>query len=424
MNVNAKRLFAFGTLIAFIIVLFYIFPVNNASSHIIATVKKGPFSGIVHSSGQLQAENSVSILAPAELSAQHIRLDDIKITSLIEEGTAVDSGDFVATLDHAAVESIRKTAQENLDKALGELEDAKVDTGINLSNLRDDLLDAHVILEEKMLIAEQSIYESPSVQRQAKLEVERAKRSLDQKQRSYTLKVKQEAHKVFRVSDKYRREQNKIQNINQLFQALEIKAPSAGIVIYSYNRMGQKIKVGSKISRYSPQIAELPDLRTMISTTFINEIDISKIKVGQQVKVGVDAFPAKQLDGEVISVANIGNIIPGGDAKVFEVRIRINGYDKQLKPGMTSSNQITTQTFENVTYIPIEAVFVDNDISYVYLDSKTSFVKQEIKISDENDNYCVVNQGLNEGQRILLNHPEKADKLKFKLLPETNATAN
>jgi HlyD family secretion protein len=61
----------------------------------------------------------------------------------------------------------------------------------------------------------------------------------------------------------------------------------------------------------------------MISVTYVNEIDISKVRPGQKVTLGIDAFPEKQLEGEVIAVANIGQALPRSDAKVFEVRIRV-----------------------------------------------------------------------------------------------------
>ena len=53
-------------------------------------------------------------------------------------------------------------------------------------------------------------------------------------------------------------------------------------------------------------VATLPNLSKMISKTYINEIDISKVKIGQRVEIGVDAFPEKKFTGEVTEVANIG----------------------------------------------------------------------------------------------------------------------
>jgi multidrug resistance efflux pump len=177
----------------------------------------------------------------------------------------VDSGSYVATLDHAAVEELKTKADDELETALNAYEDAKIDTNLNLSTLRDELLNADVDLEEKKLILEQSVYESPAVKRQSKLDVERSLRDLEQKKRNYTLKQKQDEYKVYRAYEKVKTKQNKVDDINKLFKVLDVKAPKPGLVIYSFDRFGKKIKAGSTISRWRPKIAELPDRSSMIS---------------------------------------------------------------------------------------------------------------------------------------------------------------
>lgn len=103
------------------------------------------------STGQLLAENSTFIEVPKELSSRNINIFEIQITELVEEGTVVQQGDFVASLDHSTVEELLTNAEENLKKALQSLEDARIDTNINMSNLRDGLLNAKVEVEEKSL---------------------------------------------------------------------------------------------------------------------------------------------------------------------------------------------------------------------------------------------------------------------------------
>lgn len=387
-------------------VLYFIFLRSTpyAEAAIKIDVKKGDFQSLVYSTGQLQAQNSVSINVPIELSARSINIYEIKVSKLIEEGTVVDSGGYVASLDHSAVEEKMSEAQTSLTEMMEAYEDAKIDTNINLSNLRDELVSAKIDLEEKSLILKQSVYESPSVVRQANLDVDKANRKLEQELRNYELKKQQDVIKVNRAFSSIDRVRIKIEEIERLFEALDIKAPSPGMLIYSFDRTGSKIKVGSMVNRWDPQIAELPDLTSMISKTFISEIDISKIKVGQMVKVGVDAFPEKEFDGEVTSVANIGQVLPGGDSKVFEVSIKVNGYDKDLRPAMTTVNVITTNTLSDVLYVPIEAVFSNDSLSYVYVSDRPG-KKQIIEAGAENENYITIKQGIEEGELLLLNEP-------------------
>ncbi len=398
-----------------IIWLIYIYAFSNndnTESLITTTVKKGKFESFIYSTGQLQAQNSVSINVPSELSARSINIYEIKITKLIEEGTVVDSGDYVASLDHSVVEEKMAEAMTDLAEKMEAYEDAKIDTSINLSNLRDDLISAKIDLEEKELILKQSIYESPAVIRQASLDVEKAKRKLEQDERNYILKKQQDEIKVHRALLETNRVRTRVKEIEDLFEAIDIKAPGPGMLIYSFDRLGNKIKVGSSVTPWRPTIAELPDLTSMISKTFINEVDINKIETGQKVKVGVDAFPEKELDGEVTEVANIGQVIPGGDAKVFEVTIRVNAYDQDLRPAMTTANVINTNTIEEVLFIPLEAVFSNDSLSYVYT-TKNEHSRSIIEPGSENENYVVVKQGLAEGDVVLLNEPANDKELPY-----------
>ena len=93
-------------------------------------------------------------------------------------------------------------------------------------------------------------------------------------------------------------------------QSLQVTAPQNGMLVY-YSNWNGKVKPGSTINTWNPIIASIPDLTEMISKTYVNEIDISKVKKGQSVSLSVDAFAEKSISGEIISVANIRSTIIG-----------------------------------------------------------------------------------------------------------------
>ncbi|MDG5799734.1 efflux RND transporter periplasmic adaptor subunit [Marinilabiliaceae bacterium ANBcel2] len=373
-------------------------------------VQRGSFVAEVYSSGQLQAENATVIEVPSELSSRSINIHEIQVTDIVEEGTVVEKGDWVASLDHSAVEELLDEAQDDLERAIQDLEDARIDTNINMSNLRDGLIDSEVAVEERALVVEQSVYESPAVQRQAALDLERAKQNLEQAKRNYELQHRQARYSVQRAEEEVERYRERVRDMENLFEALDIHAPMPGMVIYSYDRFGNKIQVGSSVSRWMPVIAELPDLSTMISVTYINEIDISRIDVGQTARVGVDAFPEKRFDGEVISVANIGQSLPDGSTKVFEVTVRLDGSDPELRPAMTTSNVITVSEFDDVLYIPLETVFRNDSLKFVYAKDNKLY-RQIIDTGTENATHVVVREGVHEGQTLLFNEPSTRDDI-------------
>ena len=149
----------------------------------------------------------------------------------------------------------------------------------------------------------------------------------------------------------------------------------------------------------------------MISKTYVNEIDVSKVKAGQRVRLTVDAFPEKSYTGVVLSVANIGEQLPNTDAKVFEVISKIDGSDPILRPSMTTGNQIITKTFSDVLFIPLETVFATIDsIPFVY---KKDGTRQVVVLGESNENDVIVEQGLKEGERLYLTIPEDGEKFKL-----------
>lgn len=410
---NNKKIFYVAIPVVLLVVL-YLFLAKGETdpTHITANVERGIFNSIIFSSGQLESEKSVSIDIPEKLKDRNLRIYELAITDMIEEGTWVDSGDYVATLDHKAVEEQIKLAQDEMEKMLSEYEDGKIDSNLNLSNQRDLIVNAQLDMAEKKIIMEESVYESPSIQKKASMDNDKAARKLEQEKRAYQLKTQQEENRVQRRYINYRQVLERSQELQVLFNSLEVLAPKAGILTYLKFPWGEIMKTGSKVGLYNSTIATIPEMTNLISRTYINEIDISKIKSGQKVKLGIDAFPEKQLNGEVIAVANIGQAMPNSDAKVFEVKIKITGVDKDLKPAMTTSNAIEAGTFADTIMVAADAVFENDSLKYVYTGQKTP-VKQIVWLGDANENHVLIRKGLKEGDVVWLTEPENADEIKF-----------
>lgn len=410
---NTKRIFYIAIPAILLIVLYFSFRKGETDlSQITVNVQRGTFNAVIFSSGQLESEKSESIEIPEKLKDRNLRIYELTITDMVEEGTWVDSGSYVATLDHKAVEEQLKAAQDEMDKTLSEYEDGKIDSNLNLSNQRDLIVNARLDLAEKKIIMEESVYESPSIQKKAAMDNDKAVRKLEQEQKAYLLKRKQEVNRVDRRFISYRQVLERSQELDKLFNSLEIIAPKAGILTYFKYPWGEIIKTGSKVGPYNSVIATIPEMTNLISRTYINEIDISKIKIGQNVKLGIDAFPDKELTGEVIAVANIGQAMPNSDAKVFEVKIKIFGKDKDLKPAMTTSNAIQANTFADTLMIASDAVFENDSLKFVYL-GKDKQVKQIVWLGDENENFVLVKKGLKENDVVWLAEPENSNELEF-----------
>ncbi|MDQ1297249.1 MAG: HlyD family secretion protein [Bacteroidota bacterium] len=370
--------------------------------------QKGQFDIVVTTTGELQAEKSTDIYGPEFNQSRNIRAMDIKITDLVPEGTEVIAGDYVATLDRTSFDNSLKDELERLTTYETNLEVKILDTAVTLSNLRDNIKNLRFTLEEAAITLQQSKYEPPTTIRQAEISLDKANRSLEQSVRGYSLRVEQARSDMRNIKTQLAEQRQRVTDLQTVLSKFIIKAPASGMVIYKRDRTGNKRKVGSSISPWDNVVATLPDMSSMISKTYVNEIDVSKVKSGQRVEIAVDAFPEKKYTGAVTSVANIGEQLPNADAKVFEVLIKVDQSDPILRPSMTTANKIITKTINDVIYVPLECVQAGADsIPFVYMKNGN---RQVVVLGESNENNVVVEQGLEPGATLYLNTPEEPEK--------------
>jgi RND family efflux transporter MFP subunit len=272
-------------------------------------------------------------------------------------------------------------------------------------------------MEQKKLALDLSKYEPPATIRQAEIDLEKSQRDLVQMKENYKIKQQQAASKIYAANRDVEVLHTAIGKLEDLRNRFVIKAPTNGLLVYINDwASGGKKKSGSVVRSWDPRVAMLPDLSSMLSKVFINEVDISKIHKDQKVTMGLDAFPEVKMEGIVKTVANIGETRPGATAKVFEVNIKLNKVDSILKPGMTTSNNILINEIPNKLIIPLEAVFAEGKTSFVYLKKGNGIDKQEVKLGKSNDEEVIVEKGLAEGDVVYLSLPEKEKDRKITML--------
>ena len=375
----------------------------------VARVQRGQFEVIVMTSGELLARKFVRITGPQ--NAQAAQQYQMKISSLVPEGTLVKAGDVVAELDRSSVAARLTDLSTQLQKAEAQYEQAALDSTLTLSKAREDIRTMELGLEEKKLAKEQAMYEAPTVKRQAEIDWEKAQRAYNQARKDLVTRTEQAKAKMREVGAERDRLANHVRVVQEVMQDFTVRAPATGMLIYEKEWNGKKRAVGSQVGAWDPTVATLPDLAQMESQTYVNEIDIRKIAVGQAVRVSLDSDPTKSLSGTVTEVANVGEQRANSDAKVFEVRIVIAQSDTTLRPGMTTSNAIVTAVVPNALIIPLAAVGSASGLSFVYARVGSRTVKRQIETGPMSDDKVVVLRGLAEGEHVLVTPPSDAAQL-------------
>lgn len=417
---NKKAIIIGGVLLGLIIVYYAVQGSHkDGLGDILVPVKKGLFEVNITTTGELEAKNSVKIIGPTGLRT--FRIWNVNIQNIIEEGTEVKKGDFVARLDPSELVGKLKDGQTNLEQENSKYIQTQLDTTLQMRQARDELINLKYTVEERKIKLDQSQFEPPATIKQAEIELEKAKRSSTQAIENYKIKHQQNVAKMREVAASLGKAQRELDGMNAMMQAFTIIAPEDGMLIYKKGWDGKAVKQGSQISTWDPIVATLPDLSVMMSKTYINEVDVRKVKAGQMVDIGLDAFPEKRLNGKVISVANVGEQRPNSDAKVFQVNVEVAGSDPLLRPAMTTSNSIKAKSIENALFIPLECLHNQYDsITYVFKKDGLKTIKQEVQIGDTNTDEAIVLAGVEENDNVYLSIPGGMDDDEVSLLEIMN----
>ena len=158
--------------------------------------------------------------------------------------------------------------------------------------------------------------------------------------------------------------------VTQIREALSktiIYAPSDGTISSLTSRVGERVVGTSQFA--GTEVMRIANLDHMEARVNVNENDVVNVKVGDKVRVSVDAYPDRNIEGvvrEIASTALTRNAGTQEEVTNFEVKISIPDRSVRLRPGMSATADIETATVQNVVAVPIQSVTVrstDSDLS-------------------------------------------------------------
>ena len=368
-------------------------------------VVKDNFVISITESGELRAQNSILVKAPRVKSP-------LKIVYLIPEGSYAKKGDVLVRFDQSDALQRVNDEQQKYDVVLSDRDKLLADHKSQNAAFDTQLQTAEISMQLSKINLEKQKFESQSVQQEAQLAYK--KDTLSYKQTISDIeskKIVQKSELRKQALDISQREQE-LKRAKDDLAALTLTATSEGLVVYSSNweNSGRKYQIGN--TPYSgANIIELPDLSLMESVTYVNEVDVSKVKKGLKVAVKMDAFQDSTYWGEISDIASIGRVKDNNSKlKVYEVLIKMVQHSEKLKPGMTTANKMIVNEIPNVLYVPIESVFEKNGKKVVFVKNGSSFELREVETGDKGEDYIIIKKGINEGEEIALEDPfEKSD---------------
>jgi HlyD family secretion protein len=367
-------------------------------------VENGTFQIEITEEGDVDATNSINISTP-NLSSW--RYGNLKISSLVLDGSKVEKGDTVVTFDPSEVNKAIVESESTLEINQAELERTQAQHESEIKDLMSDYQVTRINKEISQIKFENSDYYSEIERKKIKLNLDKAEIELEKALEQIENRKKIQHEEISQKKLAIEQAQSQLEEAKQTLNELILVSRSPGIVIISNNwSTDNKYQVGDQCWPGQP-LVQLPDLSELKATVKINEVDISKIKKGLNVEIRPDAYSGQLYQGEVVSVANLAvNKERNSDIKVFPVEVLITDLnDAKLMPGLTVSCKIIIDEINNVMFVPLEAIFSEMEQDYVFIKSGGSFKRRDVKTSLTNNDYVIIEEGLDEGDEPALIDP-------------------
>lgn len=169
-----------------------------------------------------------------------------------------------------------------------------------------------------------------------------------------------------------------------------VKSPISGVVAMRYVNQGELLSQGTKV-------ATIVDDSRMKLKIGIGEMDIPLIKIGDKVKITVDADPGKEIEGRVVTISSKADM-----ARSYIVEVEIPNNGRSLKSGMFARAEIDRESARIVPTVPAAAIVYNGTRTQVFVvDDKGIAHMKGIKIGTTTPERAEIVEGLNNGETVI-----------------------
>jgi HlyD family secretion protein len=322
-----------------------------------ATVELRSINFAVNAAGEIAPAEQVSVRPEINGKVDHLPVD---------LGDHLKKGDLLFKLDD-------KELQQQRASNLTDIEKAK----LSLDKAERDHKRAQTLLAEKLI--SQEVYDD------TKTTYDLAKNALESSQRALAL-------------------------VDERLTKTEVRAPFDCTVLTRPVSVGQAVS-GSDGFNGGTEVLSIADLNAMIINAQVNQADVPRLKVGETVEVSVEAVPGLRSAGRVERLSP--QAIIKNNIKGYPARIVLTNVDQRIRPGMTANVKIPVASAENVTAVPLSAVFTEKNPEsgqmerFVYVQQGDAFEKRNVKVGVSDFSYAEIQEGLKAGETISLVLPKE-----------------
>jgi RND family efflux transporter MFP subunit len=300
---------------------------------------------------------------------------------MVEEGDRVVKGQTLAKLDAPVLEANVAMAELNLEQTIypyySYTHAADVPgTWLALEEAEDNLEEAQRLLEEDRIEEAQLLLE------QVGQSLDKAKEKSESRILSLPLSVKMLELQLDQAEA-------------ELDKAV-ITASFDGVVADIYIKEGQQL---SAMTYTSPAICLIDPSEIKLGGV-VDEMDVSKVKLGQEATITLDALPDKEVKGRVTFISPASTAQAG--VVFYKTTITLENPDEELKDGMSATAEIVIEEHDGVLLIPNRAVQGSLEKPWVEVVTEGQVEERQVSIGLSDGRYTEILSGLEEGEEVVL----------------------
>lgn len=211
----------------------------------------------------------------------------------------------------------------------------------------------------------------------------------------------------------------KTANLKEQLTNCIMTAPTDGLVVYASSMERNRwsfssdgpLAVGREVNP-NESLMSLPDVSQMVASVRVQEALASRIQPGQRASVKVDAAGGRVFQGRVESISVLAENGGWRDPNLREYTVKVALLDDDvttLKPSMRCEGQIVIGRVEEATSVPVQAVFNDGAVRFVFVPKGNKFERIPVKLGRRSDTMAEIAVGVNDGDVVLLRQPEAGE---------------
>jgi HlyD family secretion protein len=403
---GAKKLIVRASVLLLLVVTAFLFAhfrtgrAANTVEESVVRVERRNFTQSLRLNGSTQASRSFIVLAPRLEGAQ---VGSMVITKLAPAGMHVNKGDVLVEFDPQAQTKDyldKKSTYENLVGQVAQKQSeesialAKDDTA--MKQAEDELKRAELELQRNEIVSRIDAEKNQEAQDEAQATFKQLKETYQLKRAAAAAAIRIQEIQRDRAMEAMRYAQGNAAK-------MVVHSPMPGVVVYNTIWLGGRMGTVQQGDQVRPGVPflQVVDPSQMEVRVALNQVDLLKVRPGQQAQMHLDAYPGLILSATLEELSPLGH--QGQFSEVvrsFTARFSVQGTDPRLLPDLSAALDVDLGSQKNVLVVPWQSIGVENNHSFVWLKSTVGFDKRAVQTGARNDLDAVVNSGLSEGDII------------------------